>query len=360
MFYLFGVLCNDTLRKKRLKLKGSMSETDALQLMEKDKKDKENYGQQLLKTLQHADFFTRNNRPNTDSLIKPITRFIDLMLGQNNITPTINEFGMYIAESAARRSGCISRQVGAAILTPPGDIISTGRNDVPKPLGGLYGEDDGIDDCRCFKVHDKACSNEKNKRDIFHNIEQIIKNTLTASEDSEKISAISAEIQDNSEIKDLLEYSKAVHAEMDAITSAARIGHFPLKGTILFSTTFPCHHCARHIVASGIKKVYYIEPYEKSLATKLHDDAIELNSQDDENDSKKVIFSHFEGVAPKQYLHLFSCNNRKKDGKLNTIKLTSKYPTVTSYLDTFLDYESKVTELVDDLFGKMGESENGN
>ncbi|HFQ81735.1 MAG TPA: deoxycytidylate deaminase [Desulfobacterales bacterium] len=347
MFHIFGVLCNDVQRKERLQAK-SMTDSQAVQLMERDKNEKESFGQQLLKTLQHADFFIRNNRPNTNSLDKPISRFVDLMLGQNNITPTNNEFGMYIAESAARRSGCISRQVGAAILTEGGDIVSTGRNDVPKPRGGLYGEDDDGDDCRCFKVYDKACQNEKNKKQIYQSIEQILKETLEGDTSTDKVSQISDKIQNNSVIKDLLEYSRAVHAEMDAITSAAKIGHFPLKETILFSTTFPCHHCARHIVASGIKKVYYIEPYEKSLAIKLHSDAIELNSTDGSNESKKVIFSHFEGVAPKQYLNLFSCNNRKKQGRLQDINLTTHRPTAATYLDTFLDYEAQVTKLVDE------------
>jgi deoxycytidylate deaminase len=222
---------------------------------------------------------------------------------------------------------------------------------VPKPNGGLYGEDDGSDDCRCFKVFDKACQNEKSKEQIYQSIEQILKETLKEGTSKERLSEISDKIQNNSVIKDLLEYSRAVHAEMDAITSAARIGHFSLKDTILFSTTFPCHHCARHIVASGIKKVYYIEPYEKSLAIKLHSDAIELNSVDGRSDSQKVVFSHFEGVAPKQYLNLFSCNNRKSRGRLNDINLTTHKPTAATYLDTFLDYEAQVTKLVNQAFG---------
>lgn len=357
MFHLFGVLCNDSQRKERLKNK-KMTDSQAVTLMERDKNEKESFGQQLLKTLQHADFFIRNNRPNTDSLHLPIDRFINLMLGQNNITPTINEFGMYIAESVARRSGCISRQVGAAILTEEGDIVSTGRNDVPKSEGGLYGEDDGQEDCRCFKVYDKACQNEKNKKQIYQSIEQILTETIGEDIPAEKLSDISDKIQNDSVIKDLLEYSRAVHAEMDAITSAARIGHFPLKGTILFSTTFPCHHCARHIVASGIKKVYYIEPYEKSLALKLHSDAIELDSIDGKNDSKKVIFSHFEGVAPKQYLNLFSCNNRKEEGKLKDINMISHKPTAATYLDTFLAYEALVTKLVNEALSNKEDESN--
>ena len=74
MFYMFGVLCSDHKRKTRLQNHGETSETQATDLMERDKKDRDNHGQQLLKTLQHSDFFIRNTRSNVNSLIEPIKR----------------------------------------------------------------------------------------------------------------------------------------------------------------------------------------------------------------------------------------------------------------------------------------------
>lgn len=35
-------------------------------------------------------------------------------------------------------------------------------------------------------------------------------------------------------------------------------------GTTLYATMYPCHNCARHIVAAGIRKVIYIERYGES------------------------------------------------------------------------------------------------
>src|SRR3974377_740241 len=58
-----------------------------------------------------------------------------------------------------------------------------------------------------------------------------------------------------SEFLNLIEFSRAVHAEMEAIISVARTGKAGLMGGTIFSTTFPCHNCARHIVAAGIKRV---------------------------------------------------------------------------------------------------------
>jgi deoxycytidylate deaminase len=356
MFYLFGVLCDDDERRTRLTKKGQMKPHEALLLMEKDKQEKDSNGQQVIKTLQLSDFFVRNNNRESVEREPPIDRFTQLILRQNNITPTIEEYGMFMAESAAKLSGCMSRQVGAAILSKDGEIISTGRNDVPSPRGGLYWENKQHNDCRCLHVEGHECENYRSKELIYKKIENLISDKFSNVKDGKNDEQIDSNtsniikfLKSDSEIKDLLEYSKAVHAEMDAITTAARVGGRSLKDTVLYSTTFPCHHCARHIVASGIKTVYYIEPYEKSLAKRLHDDSITLghenpNGAKNSDQVEKVQFLHFEGVAPKQYLHLFTCNDRKENGRLKEIDLSTQKPASVTYLDNFVDRESKIVE----------------
>lgn len=121
----------------------------------------------------------------------------------------------------------------------------------------------------------------------------------------------------------LTEFGRAVHAEMDALLAAGRIGA-SVRGYELYCTTFPCHNCAKHIVNAGIKRVLYIEPYPKSLAGRLHGDAIVLGKSD-ENDPR-VTFQAFRGVAPRMYPTLFSSMNpvgtriKRKDerGKIDT------------------------------------------
>ena len=49
------------------------------------------------------------------------------------------------------------------------------------------------------------------------------------------------------------------HAELNAITNAARVGT-PLAGSCLVVTHFPCMDCARAIVQSGITTVITYEP----------------------------------------------------------------------------------------------------
>lgn len=63
------------------------------------------------------------------------------------------------------------------------------------------------------------------------------------------------------------------------------------KGATLYSTTFPCHNCARHIVGAGIARVVFVEPYTKSRAEQLHSDSIAIAEADP--DEKKVVFDPF-------------------------------------------------------------------
>jgi len=52
----------------------------------------------------------------------------------------------------------------------------------------------------------------------------------------------------------------SIHAEASIIARAAKNG-ISLDGASLYVTTFPCSNCARLILESGIKKVYYKEGY---------------------------------------------------------------------------------------------------
>ncbi|GAJ71009.1 deoxycytidylate deaminase-related protein [Vibrio sp. JCM 18904] len=238
---------------------------------------------------------------------------------------------MFSAFSASLQSSCLSRQVGASILNEEGSVLATGRNDVPKAGGGLYLFEDDKKDYRCihkggkcYNDYHKSKNTKKLKRVLSEVIDKLLLDTTSS---DEKIRTISSELSleaskarstlefilsdkllkdddwlsyaveqfnEKTPIGSLIEYSRAIHAEMDAIVSLARHSNESTSGKILFSTTYPCHNCARHIVAAGIKKVIYIEPYDKSLAVDLHDDAITEQDQSD-----KVMFQLFEGgVAP--------------------------------------------------------------
>ncbi len=54
------------------------------------------------------------------------------------------------------------------------------------------------------------------------------------------------------------------HAELNAITNAARVGT-PLEGCSILVTHMPCMDCARAIVQSGIKEVFCPEPDQQFI-----------------------------------------------------------------------------------------------
>ena len=81
------------------------------------------------------------------------------------------------------------------------------------------------------------------------------------------------------QVMNLLEFGRSVHAEMAALMDASRRG-VSVKGATLYCTTFPCHLCARHIIAAGIDRVVYIEPYPKSRAKEQHSDSISVDAKE--------------------------------------------------------------------------------
>jgi len=340
LFYLIGVLTGSKQRQKNLGAK--LAPAEVTQVMERDRKEKDGFGQHLDKTLKLADFFLRNNYQNTETIEQPLKRFFSIVHGQTAKTPTKAEAAMYAAFSAGLRSACLSRQVGASIADIHGNIVSTGCNDVPKAQGGLYSEEDAPHDHRCVNLSGGRCFNDYHKDMFSQEIERILQSKGV---DSAVAKSASAEIRSESRLKDLLEFSRSVHAEMDAIVSIARQGGGSVAGGSLFTTTFPCHNCARHIVAAGISKVYYIEPYEKSLALELHSDAIVADSEEDAE--KRVQFLHFEGVAPRQYQELFFAKDeRKENGVAVARRPRDARKLRRQYLDGYRDFESKVVQNV--------------
>lgn len=108
---------------------------------------------------------------------------------------------------------------------------------------------------------------------------------------------------------DIGEFSRPVHAEMTALIDAARSG-VAVDGHSMYVTTFPCHNCAKHIIAAGIRRVVYLEPYPKSRARGLYREEITLESLYGKEEEGKVVFFAYTGVAPRQYQQLFSISDR--------------------------------------------------
>ena len=350
-FRLIAVHCERTTRESRLvgdmrsaaKFRGVEGKR-VIAYMDRDEKDTGNpHGQQVRDAFYLADYFVDNNvlSPAGVRLNDDLQRFIDLILGKNLVRPTDAERGIFHAHAAALQSACLSRQVGAALQTPDGRIIATGTNDVPKFGGGIYSEDTEPDH-RCFVwdfsdngVSFIGCHNTRRKNKLKEEIcnwliDQFSERLALAihptpsggldTAQAARVKAVgtirttflgSVELMDQMPgVGDLIEYSRSIHAEMNAILNASRNGA-PSSGCILYCTTFPCHNCARHLVAAGISIVYYVEPYVKSLAAELHMDSIQTEvpgidpATGRPRQASKMVVVPFTGVGPRMYEDYF-------------------------------------------------------
>lgn len=321
-FILISIYCDIVDIRKTIssKIRSSSSftrdDTDyekrTIDLIDTDSNEQANkFGQKVSEIFHLADVFVDGR---TTKLIHgTISRFIKCFFGHNGLSPTRLQYGMYAAKAASLRSIDLSRQVGASIFSEDGELITQGCNEVPKPFGGTYWHDEEGEAFRDFELgHDP---NHQRKEEIVHDfLDRLFHENLLTKDISENElnydfvrDVIGRRRIRDSQLMDIIEFGRIIHAEMCAITDAARLGR-SLKNSVLYCTTFPCHMCAKHIVSSGIKRVVFLEPYPKSYARKLHDDSITFNR--DER-ATKVFFEPFIGISPSRYKDIFEKGKRK-------------------------------------------------
>lgn len=340
-FVLIGVVCDEKVRLERITKKyKNAGQQDAEDLMRRDAKASSRLGQRVTDAFHLSDFFIDNTAPRTledgeandDWLVNDqLSRLVKIVNHSEIIRPTMEETAMHHAYSAAMRSACLSRQVGAALVDSAGNVVATGSNEVPRAGGGVYGESFETD--RSETPGDNRCAYRRlNGKDPFcsSTVEQnlLVEKLIDSIEELKDLDAIrkkslAQEIKRGG-VGDILEFSRAVHAEMDALLSAAR-EQVTTVGTRLFVTTFPCHYCARHIVSAGVDEVQFIEPYPKSRALDLHADAIQVKATGwvppSEAKGGKVLFRPFVGVAPRMYRRAFLKDRELKDEAFGILKI---------------------------------------
>lgn len=326
-FVLIGVVCEEEKRISRIGAKyKDGGRAAALEFMKRDADAAEPHGQHVAAAFHLSDYFIDNtddrfikdDNPNPEwDVIEKLSRLIKIITHSELVRPIVAETAMHHAYSAQMQSACLSRQVGAAIVDKAGNLVSTGTNEVPKAGGGVYGEsfDESALEARCAMFADpkkRYCRNTTEQNEIIEELIETVGELRTVG--PERKEKLKAELR-SSRIGALVEFSRAVHAEMDALLSAARQGASTV-GTRLHVTTFPCHFCARHIVTAGIDEVQYIEPYPKSRALRLHDDSIQTENSGwlpPSEGGTKVLFHPFSGVAPRLYKRAFLKDRDLKD-----------------------------------------------
>jgi deoxycytidylate deaminase len=379
-FYLVGIANDDDSQEKYLTKVCGMSPEQAKDLMERDRDEDTEHGQRTRKTFYLSDVFIDAGDEHYED---QIDRFLELVFGHPFITPRRHEHAMFLAYASAARSAEPGRQVGAAIATPEGDILAVGMNEVPSPKGGVYWDGDEKDHRAYTKDIDsnaahrnkiatdiveklakgKVLNNQKllellkaafeqSGAAISDKLEGRIQETLAGENTLIDLESAMAAINKSS-LRTITEFGRAVHGEMDAILTCARLG-ISVRGNDLFVTTFPCHNCTRHIIASGLRRVFYIEPYPKSKARDLHDDAICFDV-DEAKKSGRIPFLPYVGIGPRRYLDFFSMElssggaveRKGKDDKPCKPTKAGRVPRVFLDPDSYLDNEDRLRKNFD-------------
>lgn len=311
--------------KKMLKTERGLSrsslESKALEIisLDEDEKDDPN-GQRVIECYPYADFVIDCTTHN--SLAESAGRLINIFFGNPFVSPTKDEYCSYIANAASYRSLDLSRQVGAAIFGDNCEVISMGCNEVPKAGGGTYWSGSSVD-FRDYAIgHD---SNQKVREDMTRDAlvrlqgKGWLSEKFTDSTPDELVSlAFNEKGNDkgplsSSMMKDIIEYGRMVHAEMNALADAARFRRSTIDST-LYCTTMPCHMCTKLIIAAGVTRVVYVQPYGKSLVEELFNDSVAI---DDHPEGIRVTFDSLKGVTPNGFKRAFHKIAKRKNSNGN-------------------------------------------
>ena len=337
-FYLFSVHADRDVRKTRC-LRAEKLSSDEFDIVDKrDEFEDQPNGQQVKICNDLSDIIVLNNtdipkvgKQRKQQFIQNVyNRYIDRILqvkkGSLPIEnlPDVNELCMTIAYALSKKSSCIKRKVGAIIVDieaiENGDwtihndfpyILSSGYNDVPigSQICALHSD---IQNCQRDYIQEQEgkkllyCPSCGEKIDMSI----ICICGKKYSQFSKRCTSCGRELKIDYKCKcgkeiykeflpggshrtgKLLDMCRAMHAEEIAILNLS--GNINSKNRlVLFTTTYPCNLCANKIVAAGIKKVVYAEPYTMEEAREILERA-------------KVKLERFEGIKSSAYFRIYS------------------------------------------------------
>lgn len=194
-----------------------------------------------------------------------------LILHPGIVTPTTAERCMAVAYTAKLNSGCLSRQVGAAITNKDGSVRSIGWNEVPhgqvscslRTIDGI----ENTDDCaRCsysefeimgtMKYKDGKSFIQKLKEDYGENLSGV-----PAQLHGLPFSYCFKSLHNLYEGEKNQVFTRSLHAEENAIIQMSKYGGEALKDGIIYVTASPCELCSKKLYQIGVRQIVYIDPY---------------------------------------------------------------------------------------------------
>jgi len=296
-FYLIGVLRDRKKRHEYLYKKGLnndnvsyLDQREKGQIVARTNENIEDWviSQDLDQCLQKSDVFIDNEEDETSvypQLKFNLIKLITLIKNPGCIPPNKDERNMQIAMAAKQMSGCISRQVGAVVMGKEGYVLGIGWNDPPR----------GQVPCSLRTGEELA---EGGKKRVFSDYErsaefiQYIKeyyNIPHAFCFRNVVEKVKGQLQDK-----MREYTRALHAEENALFQAVENSNQKLFGGTLYTTSKTCTLCAKKAYHLGIEKIVYIEEYP-GIAI---DQTIKTGDRD-------ISIERFEGITGAAYFQLY-------------------------------------------------------
>lgn len=219
--------------------------------------------QNIQKCIEISDIHIHNPRKeqfNNVELKCQLAWYISLILHPGLVMPTSLESCMQIAYTVKQSSGCISRQVGAAVTDEEFSVKSVGWNNTPQgqvPCLLRNAEDLLLgQDPEAYSEYER---NDGKFREALHEkFNDLRKSTLL---EGRNLSFCFKDLQNEIDNEKNQVHTRSLHAEENAFLQIAKHGGMKLRNGILFTTASPCELCAKKAYQLGISRIIYIDPY---------------------------------------------------------------------------------------------------
>jgi deoxycytidylate deaminase len=192
-----------------------------------------------------------------------LLKFLALIDNPGMITPSPEERCMQIAYTAKYNSGCISRQVGAAITDENYSLKAIGWNNTPEGqvpciLRNVKDLINNEKDIVAFTPYEKE--NLVFKKVLLSNYKNRIKKFDKDLKGRNVCYCFKSIINSFAEGKNQV-HTRSLHAEENAFLQISKYGGTGIINGKLFATASPCELCSKKAYQLGIKVIYYIDPY---------------------------------------------------------------------------------------------------
>ena len=302
-FYLMAVHTEEKIRRDALFKRGfRIDEIEHLDNVEAGKSSfHDSYEKiDIDKCIELADIHLAHDGTDKDhnrDIVNQIFTYVALIFHPGLIPPSPLERCMQIAYTAKLNSGCLSRQVGAAVTNEYFSVQSIGWNTVaegqtPCSLRNLYDlfkdEDEGA--FSDFERFNEEFGQEKKK--LIQAYEPVKKklNGLNLSYCFKDIYTSSKDKQRNNQV-----HTRSLHAEENAFLQLAKYGTQGIKGGKLFTTASCCELCSKKAYQLGITEIYYIDTYPGISRSHILESGV--------NRPKMLLFN---GAIGRAYVNLYT------------------------------------------------------